>query len=314
MKKVFSLGISVILLICTLVAVEFAIGWHQVIKQFGVMTLQDFLYLMCLMLFTASVRTARVMVSLRIYRNIPALFHVCNTHNLFNNLLPMRTGELAFPILMHRHFRESIARSAVHLLQYRLLDLLALMCTAAIILANNYSYTLVALIILIALTLLITAPLIRQFAIYMLSILERRFNNISKITHAFRQLPLQGRVFWCGVLLTFLQWAGKLAAFMYLVEILSPLPPDIIILAIVGADLSSVLPIHGIAGSGTFEAGFLLASYHSEVETATLLEAGVQLHIFLLVSAIAMTCLSKAIMFIHALVARRQKHHNALNL
>ena len=44
-------------------------------------------------------------------------------HNLFNNLLPMRTGELSFPVLMARYFAVPALRSVPALLWFRLMDL-----------------------------------------------------------------------------------------------------------------------------------------------------------------------------------------------
>ena len=69
------------------------------------------------------------------------------------------------------------------------------------------------------------------------------------------------------------------------------------LLGIVGADLSSVLPIHGVAGSGTFEAAFILAAEINGINNLQssfpqLLEASVQLHVFLLGSAASIYAMS----------------------
>ncbi len=47
-------------------------------------------------------------------------------HNLFNNLLPMRAGELSLPLLMKRYFGVRRAETVGALLWFRFLDLLTL--------------------------------------------------------------------------------------------------------------------------------------------------------------------------------------------
>ncbi len=50
-------------------------------------------------------------------------FRLVLLHNLFNNLLPMRSGEASFPILMAREFRVPFTRSIPGLVYLRVLDL-----------------------------------------------------------------------------------------------------------------------------------------------------------------------------------------------
>ena len=50
-------------------------------------------------------------------------FKVMPQHNLLNNLLPMRTGEISFPLLIMRHFAVPMTRSVPALFWFHLLDL-----------------------------------------------------------------------------------------------------------------------------------------------------------------------------------------------
>jgi uncharacterized membrane protein YbhN (UPF0104 family) len=49
-----------------------------------------------------------------------------------------------------------------------------------------------------------------------------------------------------------------------------------------GGELSSVLPVHGLAGAGTYEAGVVAALAPFRVSAVEALAAAVNLHLFLL--------------------------------
>jgi uncharacterized membrane protein YbhN (UPF0104 family) len=54
------------------------------------------------------------------------------------------------------------------------------------------------------------------------------------------------------------------------------------LLGAVGGELTSVLPAHGIAGAGTYEAGVVAALVPQGIRLSTALAAAVNLHLFLL--------------------------------
>ena len=56
-------------------------------------------------------------------------------------------------------------------------------------------------------------------------------------------------------------------------------------------ELSSVLPIHGVAGAGTYEAGVLAGLLPWGVDHAEALAAAVNLHLFVLGSTLLLTAL-----------------------
>ncbi|HCB10027.1 MAG TPA: hypothetical protein DEO96_10435 [Alteromonas sp.] len=118
-----------------------------------------------------------------------------------------------------------------------------------------------------------------------------------KIRETLTQLPTSGKTYFTIALLTLCSWLSKLTAFVLMVLGISGLSLHIALLSIVGADLSSVLPIHGVAGSGTFEGGVILAAEIDGISNLQpgfppLLEASVQLHVFLLGSAASIYAMS----------------------
>jgi hypothetical protein len=54
------------------------------------------------------------------------------------------------------------------------------------------------------------------------------------------------------------------------------------VLGTIGAELSSVLPIHGIAGSGTYELAMAAVLMPLGLDLPTVLKAAVNLHLYLL--------------------------------
>ena len=81
---------------------------------------------------------------------------------------------------------------------------------------------------------------------------------------------------------TALSWASKLAAFAAITAHFLDGPAGTILAGIVGAELSSVLPFHGVAGAGSYEAAMVAALYPFGVQPAAALGAAVNLHLFLL--------------------------------
>jgi len=53
----------------------------------------------------------------------PTTVRLSLIHNLLNNFLPMRLGELAYPILMRRYFSQDLVASSMTLVWIRALDL-----------------------------------------------------------------------------------------------------------------------------------------------------------------------------------------------
>ena len=201
-------------------------------------------------------------------------------HNLMNNLLPMRSGELAFPVLMARRFGVPAQHSVPGLLWFRLLDLHALVLLAAPVLA--LALPLPLLVPALALWLLVpwTAWRGMQRSAGAWRAPSGRLAHLLVRVHA--GLPQSARVFWRAQGWTLLTWGVKLSALVGLLQALAPLSLAWAVPGALGGELTSVLPIHGVAGFGSYEAGVVAAALPSGVDPATLLGAAVNLHLFIL--------------------------------
>jgi len=206
-------------------------------------------------------------------------FRLILLHNLFNNLLPMRSGEASFPILMKREFAIPFSRSVPGLFYLRLLDLHFLLALgAAVLLFHRGPLGWAALFCLIPLP-------------YLAFVLEGRLRSLAGgetrgirglAERALDGLPGRPAVFWWTWLWTGVNWAVKLLVFAWILRAFIAVSYPTALLGSVTGELSSVLPIHGVAGAGTYEAGVAVGLLPRGVEARTALEGGVNLHLFVL--------------------------------
>jgi uncharacterized membrane protein YbhN (UPF0104 family) len=117
-----------------------------------------------------------------------------------------------------------------------------------------------------------------------------------KLATAFDAIPQTANQFWRSWLWTAVNWLIKLAIFSWLLSIFIQIPVPAAILGAIGGDLSSVLPIHGLAGSGTYEAGVVAGlSLLAQPALSDFLQAAVNLHLFVLGATILGYCASFAL-------------------
>lgn len=202
-------------------------------------------------------------------------------HNLANNLLPVRSGELAFPVLMARDFGVQPAESLAGLLWFRALDVHAVLLLALPALMAGAGRGTTAVIAL--------AWLALPWLGYRLGRgLTRRVRGHAAgrtgrlLKRLLLALPQDAAVFWRAQLWTLATWALKLAVFAWVLMLFAPLDAAVALLGAIGGELTSVLPVHGVAGLGTYEAGVVAGLAASGLDTATMLGAAVNLHLFVL--------------------------------
>jgi len=220
-----------------------------------------------------------------------ATFRLSNWHNLMNNLLPMRSGEVAFPLLMRRYFGLSPLASVPVLFWFRLLDLQVVLIVAllaggsALGLGSAWAGVLLALV---------AAP----FGLYLMRAPARRWlaggegGLRSRLVEVVDHLPDSPRRFLGTLGWTWANWIVKLCALGWVLAALAPVGFVEGVLGAIGGDLTTVLPVHAPGGFGTYEAGVAVALAPFVDGSRELLAAGVNLHLFVLGSAIAVTVLS----------------------
>jgi uncharacterized membrane protein YbhN (UPF0104 family) len=205
-------------------------------------------------------------------------FRLILLHNLFNNLLPMRSGEASFPLLMKQDFRVSFSRSVPGLFYLRFLDLHVLLLLGALVFAEGRG---IAGWMLPAV--LLPVPLLAFRLQGWLG--DRARAGVlggGKPVTWIEGLPgswgmVLGSWTWTAV-----NWSVKLLVYSWILRAFTPLAFSAALLGSVTGELSSVLPIHGLAGAGTYEAGVMAGLLPMGVSMDQALAGAVNLHLFVL--------------------------------
>lgn len=272
-----------------LVIVGRSVGLSALISPWKLLSPVEIAVGLCLLFFSYVVR------SLRMYdyfiEQMRGDFGKCLRmvvyHTFFNNMLPMRSGELAFPVLMKRYFGVPVARTLPALMWFRALDLhiLVLAGTSCLILhadlAMAYAFVPAALLITPALLL----PVRNAVGNLISSHTSQPFVIISTLIEG---IPDNKVTYFKQWLLTTANWAIKLAVFAWIMQRFVAVPYATALLASLLGETSTVLPIQGLAGAGTYEGGIMLGLASSPVDTGQALQAALGVHVFIL-GAITLT-------------------------
>lgn len=218
----------------------------------------------------------------------PRCLQLILLNNALNLLLPARTGEASFPILLQRWFGVPIAEGAGTLLWLRLLDLnvlgvLALLTFAPALLPLPLAVW--PLLALLTALLPLLAPMINRTLSQRLAAREGKATQLARKVLA--GIPQKTAQVLLDLTLSWSTWGIKLAALAAVFAALAQLTPVAALLGAIGGDLSTVLPIHTPGGFGTYEAGVIAFASPLTPPTPALLAAAVNLHILVLGIALA---------------------------
>lgn len=277
MSKTLRWFIATTLFLALAIGVELTIGWRSILEDWQTLSITNLLFLTLLTFISYLLRAERVFNYFASESHSRVSYiKISFLHNALNNFLPMRLGEAAFPLLMKREFSESMLTTSAGLLVIRLMDLHALL-----LLASFTLFSVTPLLGGIACTALILLPLLMRVGGESLIRLfpEKIRNLLNKVEHLW---PKDYRLLGKTYLMTLLIWIVKLVALILI--LMSFLNIDFFngALAVILADISGVLPIHGLAGSGTYEAAMLAALYPMGFETIEAVKAAINVHIYLL--------------------------------
>ncbi len=265
-----------------LVWVQVTVGWYQLLlpwRSFPSATLALLLLLTTLSYLLRAVRIYDYSHHL-LKGAFPATVRLSVLHNSLNNFLPMRLGELAYPLLMKRYFGQGYTASGVTLLWIRVLDLHFLLLMALLFVGKS---GLSQAWSLLALPWMLLIPI--MFGSH--GWLQRRMEGRSgRVSNMFKRIlghvPDNGWRFARIWLWTALSWILKFTAFTMVVLYFADIGLWRAVFGTIGAELSSVLPLHGVAGSGSYELAMAAALLPLGVDMPTVLKAAVNLHLYLL--------------------------------
>lgn len=284
LKLLIGVAVSIAFVLFT----EHFLGWDRVIVAWKEIALWPLVIALTLTFVSYCAR------ALRIHHYFPAnpqrhyagCLRVTLQHNLMNFLLPMRTGELSFPYLMSRHLDVGASRSIPALIWFRLMDLHVILVIAGIALLAPRLAPWQALALGAAGA---TIPwLLYRFNQQALAWLHRRAATRPRnlCVRVLLALPQTGRAVVVSWLWTVAIWGFKLLSASWVFLQFLPTTADKALLAAIAGDLTGVLPIHGIAGAGTYEAGVVAILVPFAIDASAALQAAINLHIFLLFAAV----------------------------
>lgn len=270
--------IGALLLVAVLAAVETTVGWSELLAPWRQLTPADLLSLVALTGLSYLLRAVRVYDYFRprLDGRFCAVLRLSVLHNTANNLLPMRAGEMVFPWLLRRYFGWGFVSSTLSLVWIRILDLhfIALVGIFALHLRDpGWLWVAAALLWLAPL------PFLGLLARWVPGGGGRAARALRVVAEAAPVSPVRVvRLY----LWTALSWSAKLAAFAAILRHFVPLEPWRALIGVMGAELSSVLPFHGVAGSGSYELATVAALVPLGVAAEVALVGAVNLHLFLL--------------------------------
>lgn len=278
--------------------IQWVWGWQSVVSLWSAAGWTSGLAALLLLLGTYVLRTWRI------YDYFPnetaghfgTLLRLVQVHNLLNIMLPFRSGEASFPLLMKREFGLSLARSTAALFVMRLFDLHALLAAAGtgLVLQKGAVWAWgvwLAFLILPAIAFMLRKPVLR-FATKIAPA------KAGKLLHEIEAgLPVDANAFARAWGATLINWFTKIAVLAWVLGLLGGLSTAPSFGGALGGELSSVLPVHAPAGVGTYPAGITAGAIAFGASTTVLSleelgQAAVNTHLLVIVSSLVGTALS----------------------
>ena len=204
-------------------------------------------------------------------------FQLVLMHNALVNLLPMRAGELSFPVLLKRQFGVPLMRSGSSLLWLRAQDAIVLAALSVMVWPGLSMALRAAGVILLVLG----GVLLPYGAQRLLG--RFRSGKLGDACAALAESAHHARIGW---LWTLANWTVKLLVLSQVLAQLLATDWPIGAAGAVGGELAALLPVQGVAGIGSYEAGAAAALALSAVPWADGLKAAFSLHLLVLASAL----------------------------
>ncbi|MFT3736971.1 MAG: lysylphosphatidylglycerol synthase domain-containing protein [Rhodocyclaceae bacterium] len=214
-------------------------------------------------------------------------------HNAMVNVLPFRSGEATFPILLNRWFGVPTARAIAALLWLRLQDAFVVLALAALVWPDLPAALRALWIAAVALA----AWGIPRWARNHPELLPEQTGKLGKIIAKLRAaLAESTRGAGRSWLWTVANWSLKLTAQAWALSLLLGSGLQSGLAGAMGVELAAILPIQGVAGFGTYEAGgaALLAAHG--IMLADGLQACLILHLFVIACALSAGALAAVLL------------------
>jgi uncharacterized membrane protein YbhN (UPF0104 family) len=226
-------------------------------------------------------RTARVYDEFRheAQGRLGVCLRIVLMHNMAINIVPFRGGEAAFPILLGKSLGIPFTRAVASLFWFRLQDALIVAVLALAVWPNLPLILRGAGIAAI----LIFAWVLPRWARQRPPDTSLPESKLARLRNAFAESVRHARLGWFW---TAANWTAKLATQAWLLATLLNTNLGIGAAGALGAELAAILPIQGVAGFGTYEAGAAAALLSGGITLAEGLRAALALHLFVIACSV----------------------------
>ncbi len=254
------------------------IGFDKLIQFFKQLSIFDLLIAFFFYTLSYITRAFRWFITLHI-KDFLKLFKITVYNTVFNIFMPFRTGELSFFYMLKKE-NLSFSESLLPFITVRLFDGFSLIAVFVFSFLLYKQYIGLSIV-----TLLLFPFFIFSFFRLATSLKIKKFNEFSKTKLSIKNILTL-------YLLSVFTLIFKFTGFLFVLPESLNLSLSELFLASSAGDLTTVLPIHGIAGIGTYEGGFagLLILLGADKDTALL--SSTMVHIFLLLSSLILAFIS----------------------
>lgn len=277
-------AISIIVTLALLAWLASDSRWRMVGDAFARITPGTFAVATIAFFVTYVLRALRVCDEFRdeVHGRFGACLRVILIHNAMINVVPFRGGETAFPLLLRQVFGIPIMRASASLLWFRLQDAFVVGVLALAVWPGLHP----AIRIAGGAVLIVAAWYLPRWARAPHDWAGRGkiVAKLGKLRDVFTEATGRSRYGWWW---TIANWSLKLAVQGWLLAMLLGTSFSTAFPGVVGAEGAAILPVQGVAGFGTYEAGAAAALLTSGITMKNGLQAALALHLFIFCSAIA---------------------------
>lgn len=278
--------------------IQWVWGWGTILGLWSHAGWSTIVFALSLLVATYVLRTWRIYdyFPLETRGRFGMLFRVVQLHNILNIMLPFRSGETSFPLLMRREFGVNLVRGTSALFVMRLFDLHALLAAAAL----GWALEEGSIWIWLGWIVFLLLPVFGFAGRHIVLGLTRR-NAPSKLVKLIDEvqagLPVDAQAFLRAWGATLINWFVKIAVLAWVLMLMGDISLPASFGGALGGELSSVLPVHAPGGVGTYPAGITagavgLGAAADAQALSALGQAAVNLHLLVILSSLIGTALA----------------------
>ncbi len=206
-------------------------------------------------------------------------------HNMSVNVIPFRGGEITLPLMLQRAGL-SLTEAIATLIWLRIQDLFVLLMLAAWLWPGLPIVARLAAFLAIILIIFVIRVLVHRGGLPIPRTL-REHPKLAIWVNGAGQVIDASTTSW---LWSVSNWIGKLSGLAILLSALTDLTFHVSAGGVLGGELSALLPIQGVAGFGTYEAGVAFLLHLGDANWPQLFAAAFALHCLTLLFAVAAGC------------------------